>query len=391
MGLADKPGCVLLGWVARGAGVRLVIWAAVFLAGCVAWCLAGCGTPGAPQPPSLNLPDRVADLEAKRTGDEVKLTWTMPKRTTDKVLLKANVDVRVCRKESAAECVAVTDVSVAPAAKGTYIEHLPAGLNGGGPRPLRYFVELRNRRGRSAGLSNAAVVLAGQAPAPVVGLAAEVRKSGVGLGWNAGDLHDGVRLERTLLNPPASKAGQDNANQDSSRDSKKGPLGAPEQPLHQNLIVASDEGRALDKDITFGQTYEYRAQRVAQVDADGGKVELDGEWSAPVRIEAADVFPPAVPTGVEAVATAATADTPASIDLNWQPVTDADLAGYFVYRREADTPWRRISGEQPVVGPAFHDTQVTAGHKYTYGVSAVDHAGHESTRSADAEETVPQS
>ena len=60
-------------------------------------------------------------------------------------------------------------------------------------------------------------------------------------------------------------------------------------------------------------------------------------------------------------------------------------------RREADTPWRRISGEQPVVGPAFHDTQVTAGHKYTYGVSAVDHAGHESTRSADAEETVPQS
>jgi hypothetical protein len=250
---------------------------------------------------------------------------------------------------------------------------------------------LRNRRGRSAGLSNAAVVLAGQAPAPVVGLAAEVRKSGVGLGWNAGDLHDGVRLERTLLNPPASKAGQDNANQDSSRDSKKGPLGAPEQPLHQNLIVASDEGRALDKDITFGQTYEYRAQRVAQVDADGGKVELDGEWSAPVRIEAADVFPPAVPTGVEAVATAATADTPASIDLNWQPVTDADLAGYFVYRREADTPWRRISGEQPVVGPAFHDTQVTAGHKYTYGVSAVDHAGHESTRSADAEETVPQS
>ncbi len=47
--------------------------------------LAGCGMPGAPQPPSLNLPIPVNDLSAVRTGGEVALTWTMPTKTTAKV------------------------------------------------------------------------------------------------------------------------------------------------------------------------------------------------------------------------------------------------------------------------------------------------------------------
>ena len=93
-----------------------------------------------------------------------------------------------------------------------------------------------------------------------------------------------------------------------------------------------------------------------------------------------------------AVATAAdsASGTPASIDLSWQPDTDADLAGYEVYRREDATPWRRISGSQPIVGPAFHDAQVVPGHSYRYGVSAVDQGGRESSRSDEAQETVPE-
>src|SRR5438094_104454 len=45
--------------------------------------LAGCGTPGAPQPPSLHLPEPVRDLRASRKGDKVTLTWTQPTETTD--------------------------------------------------------------------------------------------------------------------------------------------------------------------------------------------------------------------------------------------------------------------------------------------------------------------
>ena len=128
-----------------------------------------------------------------------------------------------------------------------------------------------------------------------------------------------------------------------------------------------------------------------RVAIEGKTIELEGELSPPIRVDALDVFPPAVPQGLAAVAIAAdpASGTPASIDLSWQPNAEPDLAGYEVYRREDQTPWQRISGDQPVIGPAFHDAHVLPGHTYRYGVSAVDNGGHESGRSADASETVP--
>jgi fibronectin type 3 domain-containing protein len=39
--------------------------------------------------------------------------------------------------------------------------------------------------------------------------------------------------------------------------------------------------------------------------------------------------------------------------------------------------------------PAFRDTQVVAGKKYSYSVSAVDQRGNESARSEEAGESVP--
>jgi len=139
--------------------------------------LSGCGTPGAPQPPSLNLPIQVTDLAAVRTGNQVALTWTMPKKNTDKLLLKDKVAVRVCRQVAvAAECeTAGGYLLLAPGSGGSFSESLPTALSAGEPRMLRYFVELKNRNSRSAGLSNAAVVLAGEAPPAVAGLRAEVR------------------------------------------------------------------------------------------------------------------------------------------------------------------------------------------------------------------------
>jgi hypothetical protein len=341
--------------------------------------LSGCGTPAAPQPPSLNLPDRVADLSAVRTGNSVLLTWTMPKRNTDKLALKSDVAVLICRKAGPERCDAAgSNLHLAPGAAGRFSETLPAELAAGPPRVLRYFVELKNQKGRSAGLSNAATVLAGQAPAPVTGLTAEVRKDGVVLRWTPDGETVPVRLERTLLTPPPAKA-------------KQGPLAAPPEPLEQNLLVDTETqtGRAIDKSILFGETYSYRAQRVARLEQSGHTVELAGEFSAPVRVAALDVFPPAVPTGLAAVATLGEAGGPPAIDLSWQPDSDADLAGYIVYRREHDAAWQRISPAQPVVGPAFHDAQVQAGHTYHYAVSAIDQGGHESARSAEAEETVP--
>jgi hypothetical protein len=314
----------------------------------------------------------------------------MPKRTTDKLLLKGDMPVRVCRRENAGTCVDVPlHLFLAPGSDGAGTDTLPPALAAGAPRPLTYFVELKNHNGRSAGLSNAAVVLAGEAPAPVTGLAATVIKTGVVLRWTPNGEDTAIRLQRKLLTPqPEAASGAKPRPQQS--------IFAPEpEPTEQSLLVEPGAtpgraaGQALDKGIRFGQTYEYRAQRVARVSTAGQTLELAGELSSPVRVEALDVFPPAVPTGLAAVATMGENGSETAIDLSWQPGTDPDLAGYQVYRREDADAWQRISPAQPLPGPAFHDNQVQAGHTYRYAVSAMDQSGHESARSAEAEETVP--
>jgi fibronectin type 3 domain-containing protein len=118
-------------------------------------------------------------------------------------------------------------------------------------------------------------------------------------------------------------------------------------------------------------------------------LELAGPFSQPVRVEAKDVFPPAAPKGLAAVAVAASGGDAAGVDLDWDPNTEADLAGYVVYRREADGDWERVSPTVLLVGPGFHDGHVVAGHAYEYAVTAVDQNGHESLRSAPTQEAVP--
>jgi len=303
-----------------------------------------------------------------------------------------------CRKEGTGACAtAGGDLLLAPGAEGAFSETLPPPLASGAPRLLSYFVELKNRNGRSAGLSNAAAVLAGEAPAPVAGLAAEVRRDGVELRWTPGPAgaQQTIRLRRKLLSAePGAKPQQ-------------GLLAPPPEPVEQSLLVdscansyAEDERsfaegehkracRALDKAIHFGQSYEYRAQRVARVTVDGKTLELAGELSAPVRVEALDLFPPTVPSGLAAVATVGESGSETAIDLSWQPIADLDLVGYAVYRREGEGGWQRISPAPPLAAPAFHDSQVQPGHTYRYAVTSIGQTGNESARSAEAQESVP--
>jgi hypothetical protein len=355
--------------------------------------LAGCGMPGAPLPPSLNLPVPVNDLSAVRTGGQVALSWTMPAKTTDKVLLKGNITVRVCRNESAeSRCSIATTLQLAPKADASFTDTLPSPLASGPPRVLSYLVELVNRKGRSAGLSNSAAILAGEAPPAIENLSAQMRKDGVLLHWASAPTESSpvaVRLVRRLLTPPAKKSNQ-------------GPSAQPAEPLEQTLLVeaaspadhAPDAGpnASIDNSIRFGQTYEYRAQRVARIAVGGSTLELAGPLSPPLRIDAINVFPPSAPKGLAAVATAGENGSGPAIDLSWLPGAEADLVGYIVYRRDSvDAAWQRISPAQPVVGPGYHDPNVQPGHTYSYAVTAIDQNGLESARSAEASDTVPGS
>lgn len=357
--------------------------AAAIAAALAAVALAGCGMPGAPLPPSLHLAVPAGDLSAVRTGGQVALTWTMPTKTTDKVLLQGTVTVRVCRNETAsAPCATAATLQLAPGSDATFTDALPAALAAGPPRALTYFVELVNRKGRSAGPSNKTQILAGEAPPAVEDLTAELRRDGILLRWKPaapGSSPAAVRLVRRLLTPPAKKPSE-------------GPLAQPAEPIVQVLFVepAAPSDRALDKSVRFGETYEYRAQRVARVTINGEMLELASPLSLPLRVEAAKMFPPNRPRDLVAVATASENGSGPAIDLSWQPASDADLAGYIVYRRDpaANGSWQRISSAQPVVGPGYRDAAVQPGHTYAYAVSAIDQEGNESARSAEAQETV---
>ena len=148
-----------------------------------------------------------------------------------------------------------------------------------------------------------------------------------------------------------------------------------------------DEGKVIDTDVALDHTYSYVLERVARATLDGKPVEAASAPSVTVRVDAKDVFPPAVPKGLQAVADARAH----AIDLSWQPNTEADLAGYRVYRREvgSNAPPVRISA---AVEPAstFRDAQVEPGKTYAYSVSAVDQDGNESARSPEVEEKLPQ-
>jgi fibronectin type 3 domain-containing protein len=144
----------------------------------------------------------------------------------------------------------------------------------------------------------------------------------------------------------------------------------------------------VDHNFEWEKTYAYRLTIVTllTIAADNTQAEVEGDDTPSVNVFAHDTFPPAVPGGLQAVASEP-GDLP-SVDLVWAPNTDTDLAGYNVYRTGDTAPWSKLNTDL-VRAPAFRDQKVQAGKTYHYSVSAVDLRGNESEHSPDAIETVP--
>ena len=134
-------------------------------------------------------------------------------------------------------------------------------------------------------------------------------------------------------------------------------------------------------------TYLYRATVVTRIHAEGKpETQFEGDDTPAVKVFAHDIFPPAVPFGLQAVYSGVGQQP--FVDLIWAPDADADLAGYNVFRHEADAEAVKINS-QLVKTPAFRDLNVAPGKTYVYSVSAIDVRGNESARSQEASEAVP--
>lgn len=339
--------------------------------------LAGCGVPGAPLPPSLDLLQPPSDLQATRKGDKVTLTWTAPARTTDGALVKHVGEIRVCR--SLTPVMDRCDETVGdlqpgffqPGGPASYIHTLTPAMQQQDARGFAsYAVEVLNARGRSGGLSNQVrVPLAPTLGAPSA-LRAGATAEGVVLTWNGPiDHRAAIGLGQVYRVYRQEENGK--------QDVVAGEVAVSTEP----------QARFVDRNFEWERKYTYHVTPLTRIEQYGEVLEIEGDDSDPVTVLAHDSFPPAVPNGVQAVYSGLAEQK--FIDLTWAPNTDADLASYKVYRHEEGTPPVKISGE-PVNTPAFRDAKLEPGRTYFYSVSAVDLRGNESAKSPETSEQVPQ-
>ena len=357
--------------VRRWVGLREFLGAGLALAVVV---LSGCASPGPPRSPTLNLPGAVTKLTAMRRGAAVELEFVLPQRNTDRLPLKGDrVTASFCRAVDAGKCVAVAGVKPVEFALLTngqptvaeLKDELPVELSGGAARVLAYRVELFNVAGKTAGFSDPVYAAAGVAPAAVEGLAARGSRLGVVVSWKpvAGD-GSVVALRREELAPKPVDA-------KAKKTDSVVWLGA------EGEAAKNDVGMVLDTSAVEGEPYRYMAERRKTVQLGGRTLEMRSEASVAVVYVLHDVYPPPVPTDLSGAAFA-DASGGTAVDLIWQPVVDAGLSGYNVYRAAGEDTGRgkKLNGEA-VRLPAFHDVLPGAG-RYRYSVTAVDAKGNES-------------
>jgi len=343
-----------------------------------AWLIA-CGSPGVPIPPSLELPRPVANLRASRKGDKVTLTWSTPTKTTDQHNIRRSGVVDICRDTAPMKrCVEIGQVPFAKPSAGrtpttnldSYTDQIPTNLDTQNPLGnLFYAVEVKNSYRHSAGLSNQAQVPVAPTLAAPTNFRANLSANGILMTWdsiaNVPQI-SGLRfVYRVYRRETAGKT----------------------QVVAGELPVSNASPEILDTGFEWEKTYEYWLTVVTIVaEPNGSEQALEGDDTAKLTVTAHDVFPPATPTGLQAVFSGP--GQKPFIDLVWNPNTEADFAGYNVYRHEPDSDPVKVNSEL-IKSPAFRDTNVLARHTYFYSVSAVDVRGNESPRSEAASETVP--
>lgn len=255
------------------------------------------------------------------------------------------------------------------AEKVAFSDTIPAALQSDNPAAVAtYAVEVLNHDGRGAGLSNPAQVSLVHTLPPPEDFQARVTAQGIVVSW--------------IVQPPPAET--EPAIHHVIRVYRQQEGG--KQIMVGELPLGGDHS-ITDSGIEWEKTYEYRADTVTIVGpAAKTEVQVEGNDTPGVKVFADDVFPPAVPSGLQAVFSGPGQQP--FVDLIWAPDTDLDLAGYNVYRHEQGAAPVRVNPEL-LKTPAYRDTSVGSGKTYFYSVSAVDLRGNESARSQEAAETIP--
>jgi hypothetical protein len=332
-----------------------------------AWLLFGCATLGPPQPPRLERPEQVSDLKVLQVGHILEIRFTLPRYATDGERLRKPVEIQLLRLVTPpgpppSGAPALTPwISLLPDQWPPYVygERIvfPARLSDQELRQWQgsYLVVAVRTLTRGfrhhpleSDLSNLTRIPLLDVSGPVENLQPRTTEKAIELTWTP--------PARTLGGRPLSE--QVGYRIYRSRTGKQGSF----EPLSE-----TSSATCLDPDFAFGRTYFYKVRAVFKQ----GGATAESEDSPGVEVTPRDVFPPAAPTGLTALYAAG------AVELVWTANTEPDLAGYNVYRREAQEPARRMN-EGLLRTPLLRDSTVEPGRSYTYWVTAVDLTGNES-------------
>ena len=345
--------------------------------------LAGCGAPGEPVAPSPPVPTAITDLVAQQAGDGVQLTFTMPSKTVRGERLTEAPAVEVlrgaARPDGSPDAGSFRVVDTIPGALvGKYEtdDHLqflspnsPEEIRAHPGRSLVYRVRTRASKKRASAGSNPVAVRVFPVPERIASIQVKVNEASIDLSWPVVTRTSGsdpvtvteYHVYRGELDPRT----HDPATKDVLHEKWIAPL---------MLLGAASDPSYRDTQFEFGKTYVYIVRSVANAE---GKP-LESSDSDPLVLTPADTFPPATPQGLVAAVVSGGNEAAPEVDLSWSINAETDLAGYHVYRSEAENDAGKLVTPDLLLSPAYRDTTVALGHRYWYRVTAVDRSGNES-------------
>jgi hypothetical protein len=365
--------------------------AGIALAICVSACAlqGACAAPGDPTARHPVVPAAISNLSTHQSGNAVILTFSLPQQSTDRAALSESPTVEIYRASIPAG--AAPDrkapwrlVYTIPSERAdSYLKdgHVefsdpvtPEQLANAGGSSTAYMVRTRIAQTKVSGDSNFSAVAIHPAPEAPRDLRVAVTESALKIDWSGKTPVEAsaltYRVYRSEMEPGQSTL------QDLSQAKVKSPA---------EMVGTSSTLEYFDSHFEFDRTYLYTVRAVTQAGPDS----VESNDSAPVMVTPRDTFAPAAPQGLEAAVVPATPANSTYVDLSWGISSEADLAGYYVYRSDReDTTGVRIS-EQILPSPTFRDISVMAGQRYFYRVTAVDHAGNESSKSSAVQTDVP--
>ncbi len=368
--------------------------------------LGGCASPGEPIARRPPTPAAITDLASQQSGNNVVLTFTLPREMIDQRPLKELPTIEIWRSFAPSAPAAPAAPRVSPSLLITipsamvsnyaeqgrvrYVNALqPDDFTQHRNEIANYTVRARVSEKKTSPDSNVAALQIYPAPDPIDDLKTEITRSGVTLAWTppqrtpVGPAPPIVmfRIYRAEIAKPGAAD-----NQSEPRAPSTLPASSPAKAKQQLAKIAETASPTYqDTQAEFGTTYTYSVRSVVEYSGH----DLESSDSNLASITPRDIFPPSAPQGLVVVFVPKVGDTPAHLELSWAINSETDLAGYNVYRSEQDGTLGTRLNPELLLTPAFRDMSASTGRPYFYTITAVGRSGNESSPGASASGEVP--